>query len=82
MKISYKKLWHTLIDHNMTKSDLQKAANLRWSSIARLNRGDNIGTDVLVRICMVLNCDLFDIMELENERNNWNLMNLNRQNRG
>lgn len=68
MKISYKKLWHMLIDRNMTKSDLQKAANLSWSSIARLNRGDNIGTDVLVRICEVLDCDLFNIMELERQK--------------
>ena len=65
MKITYKKLWHMLIDRNMTKSDLQKAANLSWSSIARLNRGDNIGTDVLIRICEVLDCDIFNIMELE-----------------
>ena len=64
MKISYKKLWHLLIDHNMTKSDLQKAAKLGWGSIAKLNRGENIGTDVLLRICTALKCDISDIMEV------------------
>ena len=63
MKISYKKLWHLLIDKNMTKTDLQKAAGLSWGSVARLNRGENIGTDILLRICVVLKCDISDIME-------------------
>lgn len=45
MKISYKKHWHLLIDKNMTKTELQKAAGLSWASVAKLNRGENIGTD-------------------------------------
>ena len=43
MKISYKKLWHLLIDKDMTKTELQKAAGLSWASVAKLNRGENIG---------------------------------------
>jgi len=34
------------------------------ASIAKLGKGDNITTDVLLRICMALNCDITDIMEL------------------
>ena len=64
MKISYKKLWHLLIDKNMTKTELQKAAGLSWGSVAKLNRGENIGTDILLRICKVLDCELNDIMEI------------------
>ncbi len=63
MEITYKKLWHMLIDKGMTKTDLQKAARLSWSSIAKLNRGDNISTDLLLRICNALNCNLTDIVE-------------------
>ena len=70
MKISYKKLWHLLIDKNMTKTELQKAANLSWGSVARLNHGENIGTDILLRICKVLDCELNDIMEIESEEKN------------
>lgn len=67
MEISYKKLWHLLIDKNMTKSDLQKAARLGWGSISKLNRGENIGTDLLLRICQVMDCDIADIMEIVKE---------------
>ena len=51
----------------MTKSELQKEAGLSWSSIARLNKGENIGTDVLLRICKVLECDIAEIMEIDRE---------------
>ena len=47
----------------MTKSDLQKSAKLSWGTISRMNRGENIGTDVLLRICKTLQCDIADIME-------------------
>jgi len=67
MAISYKKLWKLLIDKNMNKSELQKASGISWTSITRLNRGENIGTDILLRICQVLKCDLSDIMEIEAE---------------
>ena len=63
MEITYKKLWHILIDKDMTKTDLQKAAHLSWSSISKLNRGENISTDLLLRICNALNCNLSDIVE-------------------
>lgn len=62
-EITYKKLWHKLLDKGMTKSDLQKAAQLSWSSIAKLNRGKNMSTDLLLRICNVLECDLSDMVE-------------------
>ena len=51
----------------MTKTELQKAAGLSWGSVARLNRGENIGTDILLRICKVLDCNIYDIMEMTSE---------------
>jgi len=65
MDVSYKKLWKLLIDKNMKKRDLREAANLSTSTLAKLNKGQNIQTDVLVRICRVLECDIADIMEIE-----------------
>ena len=64
MAISYKKLWKLLIDRNMKKRDLQKLANVSSSSIAKLGKNENVNTDILVRICTALNCELQDIMEL------------------
>lgn len=65
MVISYKKLWHVLIDKNMTKTDLQQSTKLSWATIARLNKGENVNTDVLLRICTTLKCDIADIMEIK-----------------
>jgi len=63
MGISYKKLWKLLIDKDMKKGDLQKAAGISASSIAKLSKGENVQTDLLVRICAALHCDTSDIME-------------------
>ena len=63
MKISYNKLWKMLIDKNMKRSDLRNVAKISPSSIAKLVRGDNITTDVLLKICEAMDCNLEDIME-------------------
>ena len=64
MAISYKKLWKLLIDKNMKKKDLREAAHLSPSLIAKLGRNENVTTDVLVRICEALDCDISDIAEI------------------
>ena len=64
MAISYKKLWKLLIDKDMKKSDLLNAARISRYTINKLNRGDNVTTDVLVKICRVLDCTMDDIMEI------------------
>ena len=70
MDVSYKKLWKLLIDRDMKKRELQESANLSSSTMAKLNKGLNIQTDVLVRVCRVLECDIADIMEiLPSEKN-------------
>lgn len=65
MHITYKKLFKLLIDRDMNRQDLRKLCGLSSASIAKLGKGENITTDVLVRICEGLNCQLEDIMELE-----------------
>ncbi len=64
MAISYKKLWKLLIDKDMKKSDLLKAAGISRYTINKLNRGDNVTTDVLAKICLALDCTMDDIMEV------------------
>lgn len=64
MRISYNKLWHIMLDKKMNKQDLKRATGISTASIAKLNRGDNITTDVLVKICVALGCDITEIMEL------------------
>ncbi|MDR2201712.1 MAG: helix-turn-helix transcriptional regulator [Clostridiales bacterium] len=64
MVVSYKKLWKLLIDRDMKKLDLSAAANVSTSSMAKMGRGENINTDLIVRICNALNCKVEDIMEV------------------
>nr|DAF19218.1 MAG TPA: putative transcriptional regulator [Caudoviricetes sp.] len=63
MRISYNKLWKMLIDKDMKKSDLRDKAGISSASIAKLGKGDNITTDVLIKICEAMECHLEDIME-------------------
>lgn len=64
MYISYNKLWKLLIDKNMNKQELKKISGVSSASIAKLGKGANITTDVLIRICEALDCDIADIMEI------------------
>ena len=67
MRISYNKLWKMLIDKNMTKMDLRDAAEISAASVAKLGKGANITTDVLLKICKTLNCHIEDILETIDE---------------
>jgi len=67
MKISYKKLWKILIDKNMTRRDLRRLTGISTTSIAKMGKGENMQTDVLLKICMALKCDITEIMELEHD---------------
>ena len=63
-KLDYKHLWKLLIGREMTKTDLQKVTGLSAATIAKLGRGGNVTTDVLVRIGEALDCQLADIAEI------------------
>ena len=64
MSVSYKRLWHMLLDREMKKKELMEQAHISDYTIRKLNRGDNVTTDVLVRICRALVWTLDDIMEI------------------
>ncbi|WP_029502438.1 helix-turn-helix domain-containing protein [Lachnoclostridium phytofermentans] len=63
MRISYNKLWKMLIDKEMQKKDLRELAGISSASIAKLGKGANISTDVLLKVCTALDCKVEDIME-------------------
>lgn len=48
----------------MNKQDLKQLSGVSTTSIAKLGKGENITTDVLLKICKALNCDVADIMEV------------------
>mgnify|MGYP005899977349 FL=1 len=67
MHISYKPLWHTLIERNMRKEDLRLAAGLTTNMIANMGKGKNISMETLVRICEALNCGIMNVIKLEQD---------------
>lgn len=64
MSVSYNKLWKLLIDRNMKRTELRIAAGISSSTLAKLGKNESVTTDVLVRICETLNCDIGEIMEV------------------
>ncbi len=65
MATSYKKLWKILIDRDMKKKDLVEVADLSWTSMAKMAKGQNVSMEVLMRICKALGCNIGDIVEFE-----------------
>ena len=60
---NYNRLWKLLIDRGIQKQELQKQSDVSVASIAKIGRCENVTTDVLLRICEALDCNVEDIME-------------------
>ncbi|HIH1011190.1 TPA: helix-turn-helix domain-containing protein [Streptococcus agalactiae] len=66
-KFSYKKLFKKLIDKDMKNTELMKKAKVSKSTFYKIKNGDNVTTNVLLRICNVLECDISEIVECVND---------------
>ena len=62
-QFSYNPLWKMLIDRGLKKRELQEMSDISAASIAKLGRNENVTTEVLLRICESLDCNIQDIME-------------------
>ncbi|SEQ84259.1 DNA-binding transcriptional regulator, XRE family [Lachnospiraceae bacterium NE2001] len=67
MKVSYKKLWKLLIDRDMSKADLRKAAEIAPNTMTKLRRDEEVSMSVLIKIASYLDCDISDICEFVKE---------------
>ena len=65
VNINYKPLWKLLIDRDMSKKDLREKTSIARSTIMKMTNNEYVALDVLVRICVALNCKLDDIIEIE-----------------
>ena len=70
MSICYKKLWKLLIDRDMKKKDLQRVAGISAASITKLGKNENISTEIIKKLCVALQCDVSDIMEMVEDKTN------------
>ena len=67
MAISYRKLWKVLIDKDMKKKDLRIKSDISTNALAKLGKNERVTTDVLEKVCLTLQCDIGDIMEISTE---------------
>ena len=64
MAVCYNKLWKILIDRDMSKTELIKAAKISTNAMAQLGKNEDVRVEVLVKICGVLNCSIDDILDI------------------
>ncbi len=64
MAVTYKKLWHILLDRDMKKKDLQASAGLTHYVMSQLSKDESVTTDTLAKICRTLDCTVDDIMDI------------------
>ena len=64
MAVSYKKLWKLLIDMDIKKKDLSAKSGVSPATITKMGKGGHVTTEVLVKICTALNCQIDDIVEV------------------
>ena len=67
MAISYRKLWKLLIEKDMKKKDLRVQSGISTNALAKLGKNERVTTDVLEKVCLTLQCDVGDIMEINSE---------------
>lgn len=70
MAISYNRLWKRLIDHDLSKTDMMRRANISTNVLARLGKGAPVSMESMEKICKVLNCNIGDVMEFVPDNEN------------
>ena len=72
MAVIYKKLFHLLIEKDMTTAQLQHQAGFSANIITRLKRNGYLSLDTIESICRTLDCGVDDILEFlpDTEENN------------
>ena len=64
MAVSYKKLWKLLIVKDIKKKDLSSMAGVSPATITKMGKNGHVTTEVLLKICTALNCQVEDVMEI------------------
>ena len=70
MAVSYKKLFHILIDRNISNVKLQQMAGYSANITTRLKNNTYVSLETIERICSALDCKVDDILEFESEDKN------------
>jgi putative transcriptional regulator len=63
MAVLYKKLFHMMIEKEMTNAELQQKAGFSANITTRLKRNGYISLESIENICRVMDCGVDDILE-------------------
>ena len=68
MAICYNKLWKMLIDRDMSRTEMRLKAGISTKTLAKLGKNENVNTEILVKICQALRCNVDEIMDIVEQR--------------
>ena len=64
MTVKYNKLWKKLIDLEMSRTEMRLKAGISTKQLAKLGKNENVNTEILVKICQALHCNIDEIMDI------------------
>jgi DNA-binding Xre family transcriptional regulator len=68
MTVNYNKLWKKLIDLEMSRTQMRIKAGISTKQLAKLGKNENVNTEILVKICEALSCNVDEIMDVVEQK--------------
>ena len=68
MTVNYNKLWKKLIDLEMSRTQMRLKAGISTKQLAKLGKNENVNTEILVKICEALGCNVDEIMDVAEQK--------------
>ena len=68
MTVNYNKLWKKLIDLEMSRTQMRLKAGISTKQLAKLGKNENVNTEILVKICEALGCNVDKIMDVVEQK--------------
>ena len=68
MTVNYNKLWKKLIDLEMSRTEMRLKAGISTKQLAKLGKNENVNTEILVKICQSLRCNVDEIMDIVEQK--------------
>ena len=68
MTVSYNKLWKKLIDLEMSRTEMRLKAGISTKQLAKLGKNENVNTEIIVKICQALRCNIDEIMDIVEQK--------------
>ena len=68
MAVTYTKLWKSLLDKKLKRTDLKEIAGNSSSTLAKLGKDEYVSMESIDRICAALKCDISEVISVSNEK--------------